>query len=198
MDLPALLACPPPSIAGWLGWDSDMPQGRKDTMMMDMKKLQHFNTDGISANDIWAMNKGCTDGFRYQPRKQLSWKRSKGQVTRGSGYKDGNIVEYHVNTVDPQKLKETPFRGDLSIRFPRGAKPLKIFGHDECVFKKGYNFCITFHKSVRKYINCQSKELVIFSAIRIFYSCKEATSIVFLNVCKHVYSKLSNYHINIP
>ena len=78
---------------------------------------------GFLQNDIWAMNKGCKDGFRYQPRKQLSWK--KGEVTRGSEYnKYGNFVEYHVDTVDPQKLKETTFGGDLSIRFPRGAKPL--------------------------------------------------------------------------
>jgi hypothetical protein len=48
---------------------------RKDNMLMDMKNLQQFNTDGISANDIWAMNKGCTDEFRYHPRKQLSWMR---------------------------------------------------------------------------------------------------------------------------
>jgi len=58
------LGFPPLSIAGRLVWDSDMHQGRKNTMLMDMKNLQQFNTDGISANDIWAMNKECTDGFR--------------------------------------------------------------------------------------------------------------------------------------
>ena len=52
-----------------------------------------------------------------------------GEVTRGSGYKkDGNIVEYHVNTVDPQKLERTPLVRDLSIQFPRG--------HDDCIFKQ--------------------------------------------------------------
>ena len=60
----------------------------------------------------------------------------KGEVTRGSGYKYGNFVEYHVDTVDPQKLKETPFGGELSIRFPRGAKPIIIFGQDDCIFKQ--------------------------------------------------------------
>jgi len=34
------LAHPLPSIAEWLVWDSDMQQGRKDTMFMDMKNLQ--------------------------------------------------------------------------------------------------------------------------------------------------------------
>lgn len=48
-----------------------------------------------------------------------------GDVANGSGYKQGNIVEYHVNTVNPKKLKETSFGGDLSIRIPApGVKPL--------------------------------------------------------------------------
>ena len=59
-----------------------------------------------------------------------------GDVAKGSGYKRGNIVEYHVDTVNPNKLKETAFGGDLSIQFPIGAKPLIIFGHDECIFKQ--------------------------------------------------------------
>ncbi|KAI2502684.1 hypothetical protein MHU86_11741 [Fragilaria crotonensis] len=59
-----------------------------------------------------------------------------GDVAKGSGYKQGNIIEYHVDTVNPEKLKETEFGGDLSIRFPVGAKPLVIFGHDECIFKQ--------------------------------------------------------------
>ena len=37
------------------------------------------------------------------------------EVTRGSGYKDGNTVEYHVDTVDPHKLGKTPLGGDLSV-----------------------------------------------------------------------------------
>ena len=59
-----------------------------------------------------------------------------GDVARGAGYKEGNIVEYHVDTVNPSKLKETLFGGELSIRFPTGAKPLIIMGHDECIFKQ--------------------------------------------------------------
>ena len=92
MDLPAL-ARPLPSIAGRLGWDSDMHQGtRKDTMLMDMKNLQQFKTDGISANDhIRAMKKGCTDGrSREQLRKPFHGR--EGEITRGSSCRRGNRV----------------------------------------------------------------------------------------------------------
>jgi hypothetical protein len=57
-------------------------------------------------------------------------------VAKGSGYKQGNIVEYHADAVNPVKLKETNFGGDLSIRFPMGVKSLIIFGHDEYIFKQ--------------------------------------------------------------
>ncbi len=59
-----------------------------------------------------------------------------GDASMGSGYKEGNIVEYHVDAVNPETLKETSFGGGLSIRFPIGAKLLIFFGHDECIFKQ--------------------------------------------------------------
>jgi len=64
-----------------------MHQGtRKDTMLMDMKNLQQFKTDGISANDhIWAMKKGCTDGHRDQLRKPFHGRED--EITRGSSYR---------------------------------------------------------------------------------------------------------------
>ena len=60
-------------------------------MLMDMKNLQQFKTDGISANDhIWAMKKGCTDGHIDQLRKPFHGR--EGEITRGSSCRRGNRV----------------------------------------------------------------------------------------------------------
>ena len=119
-------------MAGWPSWDSDMHQGRKDTMLMDTKTCNNSISMRFlqTITGLWTrdaqMGSDTSRGSSFHGREGWGTK-------RGSGYMDGNILEYHIDSVDPHKLKETPLWGNLSIRFPRGAKPLVIFGHDDCM-----------------------------------------------------------------
>mmetsp|Transcript_26808 Transcript_26808/g.33053 ORF Transcript_26808/g.33053 Transcript_26808/m.33053 type:complete len:391 (+) Transcript_26808:1059-2231(+) len=51
------------------------------------------------------------------------------------------LVEYHVDDhpLFLDRCANLQFGGNLSVRFPKGQKPLFIFGQDECIFKQ-YSF----------------------------------------------------------
>ena len=51
------------------------------------------------------------------------------------------LVEYHVDDhpLFMDICADLPYGGNLSVRFPKGQKPLLIFGQDECIFKQ-YSF----------------------------------------------------------
>jgi hypothetical protein len=67
---------PPSTIYRWTtGWDSDMHQGRKDNMFMDIKNLQQFNTDGISANDHLGYEERMHRWTQRPAEEAVSWKR---------------------------------------------------------------------------------------------------------------------------
>ena len=70
---------PPSTIYHWMTWlGFQYAPSKKGYYIDEHENPEEFNTDGISESDIWAMNKGCTDhGCRYQPRKQLSWMRTR-------------------------------------------------------------------------------------------------------------------------
>ena len=47
--------------------------------------------------------------------------------------------EYNANACNmfsKEKEEKKKFGGNISVRFPRGEKPLIIFCHDECIFKQ--------------------------------------------------------------
>ena len=64
-------------------------------------------------------------------------------VVKGGGYrycddkKNTQMVDYHVDTCDAlaAQLKDIPFCGNLSVRFP-GGKPFILVGHYACIFKQ--------------------------------------------------------------
>ena len=68
----------------------------------------------------------------------------KGLVPKDSGYKyrdaaSVDMVEYHVvscHLFQDRMNKEMEFGGCLSVHLEKNEMPLKIFGHDECIFKQ--------------------------------------------------------------
>ena len=66
----------------------------------------------------------------------------KGEILNDLGYKfekAGSVFyEFHVDDheIFQQKCQHLLYGGQLSVRFPPNAKPLIIFGQDECIFKQ--------------------------------------------------------------
>ena len=73
------------------------------------------------------------------------------EISIGCGYKyiiknkdkdDITMVEYHVDNsiLFQEKLSNTKFGGNLSVRKPSNIKPLLMFGQDECIKEHGRRY----------------------------------------------------------
>ena len=59
-----------------------MHQGRKDTMLMDMKNMQQFNTDGISANEQYLGYEQRMHRWIQIPTEEAAFMKEKGEVAK--------------------------------------------------------------------------------------------------------------------
>jgi len=95
-----------------------MSPDKKDTTLMGMRSLQPL-LEALELEEKKIIQKNS--GYRYEDDQ------------------GGSMVELHVDSChkfEEKANKETKFGGWLSVRKAKEEKPLIMFGHDECIFKK--------------------------------------------------------------
>ena len=123
------------------------------------RKKCYYVDNHESIDNVQYRNSFLKRYFSYELRAhrwiQISLEESKKmeekcEISIGCGYKyiiknkdkdDITMVEYHVDDsiLFQDKLSNTKFGGNLSVRKPSNIKPLLMFGQDECIFKQ-YTF----------------------------------------------------------
>ncbi len=77
------------------------------------------------------------------PLAEVQAMETNGEIPIGEGYRylpdsETHMVEYHVdfNATFQDRMSNTQFGGNLSVRKPANEKPLFSFGQDEYIFKQ--------------------------------------------------------------